>query len=157
MKTNEEFAIMLSMYYIANGGLCFSCQKCSACCRFETGVVYLTDDDLRALAAAEGLREDEFAAVYCRKVWASDGGERLSLRERETASGYDCVFWKEGCSVYNARPRQCRTYPFWDYLVASKAAWDENALQCPGANHGRHYTIEEIDALLGIRNRESGI
>ena len=41
---------------------------------------------------------------------------RVTLRER--ANG-ECVFWdrQAGCTVYPARPAQCRTWPFWESVT----------------------------------------
>ena len=49
--------------------------------------------------------------MYTRKAQG-----RVTLRER--ANG-DCVFWdrKAGCTVYPARPAQCRTWPFWESVT----------------------------------------
>ena len=61
------------------------------------------------------------------------GGEkRLSLQETTGPEGYDCVFWNGGCTVYAARPCQCRTYPFWPYMLLNSAAWENAAKDCPG-------------------------
>ena len=140
----------MTPFYAA--GLRFSCRSCSNCCRYESGFVFLTEDDLAALARVKAVAPAEFTSMYCRPVETSDGG-RLSLRERNgvDAAGRpsnDCIFWKDGCTVYEARPAQCRTFPFWPEILASEAAWDENARSCPGANRGRLYRREEIEALL---------
>ena len=65
-------------------------------------------------------------ARYTRRV---DGG--LSLREE--ADGR-CVLFESGsgCRAYEARPRQCRTWPFWARIVATPAAWEREAADCPG-------------------------
>jgi Fe-S-cluster containining protein len=143
-------------------GLDFSCQACSVCCRYEPGYVFLSEDDVAGLAAAKDVTADEFTRMYCRWVWWSDGKsgsvQRLSLRERtsltERVSGTgdtqseDCIFWREGCSVYAARPLQCRTYPFWSEIVASADAWREAANDCPGIGAGVRHSRAEIDGIL---------
>ena len=73
------------------------------------------------------------------------GGE-VSLRERGNA---DCIFWdaERGCSVYEDRPRQCRSWPFWGSVVHSAERWAEEAGECPGMNHGPLHEAREILAL----------
>ena len=36
-------------------GLCFECQRCSGCCRFDSGYVFLSHEDLEKLAAKLSL------------------------------------------------------------------------------------------------------
>ncbi|MDR2842216.1 MAG: YkgJ family cysteine cluster protein, partial [Spirochaetaceae bacterium] len=65
---------------------------------------------------------------------------KLSLKE---TSVYDCIFWKNGCTVYAARPFMCRSYPFWDSMLVSKEAWDSGS--CPGCNAGTLYDKAAIE------------
>ncbi|MDR1411499.1 MAG: YkgJ family cysteine cluster protein [Spirochaetaceae bacterium] len=126
-------------------GLRFSCARCSACCRYESGFVFLSSPDLDALSGELKMKTDEFIAVYCRWIGAPGGFFQLSLREK---SNLDCIFWKEGCTVYRARPRQCRSFPFWPSVLESRAIWENTALSCPGMGKGPLHTREEIEGCL---------
>ena len=95
--------------------------------------------EIEALAKHLGLSVDSFGERYLRKV-----GRRYSLIERP---GGDCVFFDKGCSVYPARPTQCRTFPFWRGNLKSERAWDEIADECPGIGQGKLFPVEEIEAL----------
>ena len=78
-------------------GLRFSCTRCSLCCRFDSGYVWLSRADLARLAAGLDLPENTVVERYCRIVNIG-GFKQLSLREQENM---DCVFWVDGaCSVY---------------------------------------------------------
>lgn len=130
-------------------GLKFDCRRCSACCRHDPGFVFLSRDDAEALATSQGMGYSDFVAAYCRWIPQGGGVEALSLREK---SNYDCVFWAgEGCSVYGSRPLQCRTFPFWDSVVATAEAWEATAEGCPGMGEGRTRTPEEIEEALARR------
>jgi Fe-S-cluster containining protein len=120
------------------GGLSFECTRCGACCTGEEGFVWLNEEEIDRLAQRVDLRPDEFLKVYAKRV-----GKRISLRERENG---DCVFWHKnvGCSVYEDRPRQCRTWPFWNSNIASPEDWERTKQSCPGTGMGRLYTVEEI-------------
>ena len=48
------------------------------------------------------------------------------------------------CTVYDTRPRQCRTWPFWNSNLRSREAWDEAAEACPGCNKGDLVPLEQI-------------
>jgi len=134
-------------------GLRFSCRRCSACCRHESGFVFLSEKDVSALAAYTRMEYTDFVRAYCRWVGESEE-ERLSLREKPN---YDCIFWDGNCTVYQYRPLQCRTFPFWESTVSSPKAWAAAARDCPGINQGALHTREEIDACLAGHENEMPI
>ena len=73
------------------------------------------------------MDEEDFRKAYLEKR-----GYKYSLKERVVGMSHDCIFFdreKGGCSVYEARPKQCRTFPFWDYF---KHRVDELKRECPG-------------------------
>lgn len=131
-------------------GLSFECQKCSSCCSGGPGYVWLSEADIGLLAERLNLAVDEFVATFCRFVEV-EGGKALSLRERKN---YDCVFLEDGrCSVYDARPVQCRRYPFWEDIVATEEAWKAESAYCPGVGKGSIVSPEAIaDAVLEMRS-----
>jgi uncharacterized protein len=119
-------------------GLAFSCTKCGACCTGAPGYVWVSPDEIEKLAEFRGETVEQFGARFVRKV-----GERYSLIEKP---GGDCIFWDKtaGCTVYPARPVQCRTWPFWPENVETKEDWDHVREICPGSGQGRLYTVDEI-------------
>jgi Fe-S-cluster containining protein len=124
----------------------FECQGCGACCRKrgECVYVYLTLRDRRRLAAHLGLPTRTFTARYTEK----DDGEFV-LRQ----PGEECPFLcGDFCTVYEARPDQCRTWPFWAENL-DPAVWEiEVASFCPGAGRGKLYTVEDIQSILRRRS-----
>ncbi len=119
-------------------GLSFTCTRCGACCRGTPGYVWVSPAEIEQLARFRGQTVEEFSLRFVRRV-----GNRYSLIERP---GGDCIFWdvKKGCTVYAARPVQCRTWPFWPENVETPAAWDQVTQICPGSGQGRHYSAAEI-------------
>jgi len=135
-------------------GLRFSCTRCSLCCRFDSGYVWLSRADLARLAAGLDLSEKTVIDRYCRIVNIA-GFKQLSLREQDTM---DCVFWLDGaCSVYRSRPLQCRSFPFWSHQLSDRDAWNRSADHCPGMNVGLLHTRAEIDAWLEKRRLEPAL
>jgi Fe-S-cluster containining protein len=132
-------------------GLRFSCVRCSACCRYERGYVFLSEKDIAVLAACQVMGGDEFIKAYCRWVAFGGGVEYLSLKEK---SNYDCIFWRDGCTVYAGRPLQCRTYPFWDSIMVSAEAWEMAKSECPGMGKGELHSMAKIEAFLEKRPAE---
>jgi uncharacterized protein len=141
-------------------GLHFGCERCSFCCRGESGYVFLSKDDLRALLSRLGLDFKSFFRDYCILVDMGTG-MALSLREHERedergGKGYDCVFWtSEGCSVYEDRPVQCSTYPFWSSILDSPASWKDESRFCPGIGKGELRSRSFIEERL-YKRRAAG-
>jgi Fe-S-cluster containining protein len=123
-------------------GLRFSCTRCSSCCRYESGYVFLSPGDLDVLAKAQDMGGGDFIQTWCRWVPFGGGIDYLSLKEK---ANYDCIFWKDGCMVYQNRPLQCRTFPFWDSILASAAAWENAKLECPGMGQGELFSMAHIE------------
>lgn len=131
-------------------GLAFECQRCSACCRHEPGFVFLSQADLDALCAGTGMDEDAFIAVYCRWVPWEGGVEILSLKEK---ANNDCIFWGDkGCEVYQNRPYQCSSYPFWGSILRDKKYWEDCARDCPGIGKGAIIPGDVIESLIEGRS-----
>lgn len=61
---------------------------------------------------------------------------RFALIEKKNPNGdFDCIFLKgKRCEVYQARPTQCRTYPWWPENLNSKESWKIAAQECEGIN-----------------------
>ena len=137
---------MNNQSFYANG-LRFSCTRCSSCCRHESGFVYLSENDLSRLANKFEMDYTAFVNTWCRWIPFTQGRERLSLKEK---SNFDCIFWDTpGCKVYNARPLQCSSFPFWgDHVICSPDAWEAAGRDCPGINNGVLHSREEIEGFI---------
>jgi hypothetical protein len=122
-------------------GLRFKCTQCGDCCTGAPGYVWVNQAEIEAIAADIGEGDvDAFEDQYVRKI-----GIRRSLKEFPNG---DCVFFdneKRACTVYKARPRQCRTWPFWNSNLKSPEAWQETCDVCPGSGKGKLYQIEQIE------------
>ena len=137
--------------FFANG-LYFSCKRCSVCCRYDEGFVFLTENDIDSLKTTLKINSKEFLEIYCRWIPMGDGKNNLSLKEK---SNYDCIFWQgDGCLVYQARPIQCRAFPFWQSVLNDEKSWKTAARDCPGMNSGALHSNEAIKNWLAIRNKE---
>ncbi len=137
-----------SQAFYVDTGLRFACRRCSACCRVQPGFVFLSHNDLSELLAELGVPWDEFKGRYLRSV---NIGKfiHLSLREKDN---FDCVFWESGnCRVYEKRPLQCRSFPFWSHLLVSRETWQEHGKQCPGIDEGPVHDAREIATWLNAR------
>ncbi len=122
-------------------GLKFKCTQCGDCCTGAPGYVWVNKSEIQALADVMDEADIEhFEDLYIRKI-----GIRKSLKEFPNG---DCVFFdpqKRCCTVYEARPRQCRTWPFWDSNLRNEETWEETCESCPGSGRGRVYSLDEIE------------
>ena len=130
-------------------GLAFQCTMCGNCCTGPEGYVLVSDEDVRAISTRLGMNEQAFLDSYTR-----DTHKGRSLTETRTEFGLDCVFLdrakipgKAVCGIYEDRPQQCRTWPFWTSNLKSAKTWRVAGRTCPGLNRGRVYPIEQIRIL----------
>lgn len=134
-------------------GLRFSCTQCGNCCTGAPGYVWVTRREIERIAAYLEMGEDRIREQYVYRV-----GPRLTLAEDE-ATG-DCCFLehtedgKRVCSIYPARPLQCRTWPFWNGNLASPQAWARAAQECPGINRGRPHRLVQIEIRRTAKTTE---
>ena len=99
---------------------------------------------LERLAMATEARDD-LTGEHTRRV----GGE-VSLKE--FANG-DCTFFdgeKRCCTIYPVRPRQCRTWPFWNSNLESPEDWESIKEGCPGVGKGAFVPLEEIEIRASV-------
>ena len=70
-----------------------------------------------------------FSKQYVRHVQG-----RLSLKERVINGEHFCCFFDSidcQCTIYQGRPKQCRTFPFWNQF---KKELQELFVECPGVS-----------------------
>ena len=81
-----------------------------------------------------------------------EGLSDVMLNEMIEFPNGDCVFYDrvQGCTVYPVRPRQCRTFPFWESNVETPRAWEQTCQACPGAGKGDLISAEEIAERLKV-------
>ncbi len=126
-------------------GLRFECTECGDCCTGAPGYVWVNGEEIRALAEVVGLSVEEFEATYVRQI-----GVRRSLIEYDNG---DCVMFdpdRRQCMAYGARPRQCRTWPFWDSTAGTPEDWEETCRACPGCGEGPLVPVEEIARRIKV-------
>ncbi|PID47131.1 MAG: zinc/iron-chelating domain-containing protein [Proteobacteria bacterium] len=104
---------------------CFTCK--GNCCIGESGYIWANPSEIKRMADFLNMDFEDFIARYMIKV-----GFRFSLKEKPFDGGFACIFFDEQnlrCGIYDARPSQCKTFPFWDYF---KANVEEAKKECPG-------------------------
>ncbi|TEY03524.1 YkgJ family cysteine cluster protein [Campylobacter sp. US33a] len=96
-----------------------ACEKCGGkCCIGESGNIFANKDELEAIAKFLNLNFEDFEQGFLRKV-----GLKYSFQEVRFEEGFACIFFDQNrrkCSIYELRPSQCRTFPFWEYFKKNK-------------------------------------
>lgn len=105
-----------------------ACESCEGrCCTGESGYIYVTKSEIENISKLLNLEIQEFVNTYLFKKMY-----KYSIKEKRNGKDYECIFYdssKNGCTIYEARPSQCKTFPFWDYY---KQRLDELKEECPG-------------------------
>lgn len=147
----SKFPFSLPWY---ENGLEFSCTECSKCCQVD-GDVWLAPEEI--LQISDYLNEpsiDSFRTKYVRAEIAPS--KNNSIRDKkDQMESWMCLKRKEGscifldpsgkCSIYDVRPVQCYTYPFWPSLLVDPEGWMEESVLPDDEVLGtddRHWTRE---------------
>lgn len=104
------------------------CSTCEGnCCIGESGYIWITQQECEKLASYLDISVEELGIKYLFKV-----GYKYSIKEKQISpTSYACEFFdleKKQCSIYEVRPSQCRTFPFWEYF---KNNIEEVKQECP--------------------------
>lgn len=127
-------------------GLAFECTGCGRCCGGGPGVVWVDRKEIELIAAKIEVSHEQMWGKFIRRV----PGNRVSLTEQPNG---DCVFLRRNsdgsrsCVIYDIRPQQCRTWPFWGQNLRSLSIWNFTTHNCPGINRGQRYRLEQIEAI----------
>ncbi len=132
--------VVKTIWYQA--GLRFSCTQCGNCCSGAPGYVWVTREEIRAIAEFLGQADGKLDKSQVRRV-----ALRQSLTEKPDG---DCIFLvrennKTSCAIHSVRPKQCRTWPYWESNLRTPHDWNTAAKNCPGMGHGQHHSFESIE------------
>ncbi|MBX3358339.1 MAG: YkgJ family cysteine cluster protein [Phycisphaeraceae bacterium] len=130
-------------------GLRFGCTMCGNCCSGPEGYVLLSPAEITALAGRLKISETEFRRAYMQTT--SEGPSLKEVPAPAPAKGLDCIFLdrakfpgKAVCGVYEDRPTQCRTWPFWPSVVKTRQTWERAKRTCPGIDSGRLVPVQQV-------------
>lgn len=152
----------------SNQSLPFDCTGCGKCCQTK-GEVYLNPSETKEAAAVLNMSIDEFKDKYTSRDVT---GKKIKdswtvLKQKKDSKGIEgCIFLDEEtkmCSIYEARPLQCSTYPFWPRIMESIDTWNDEVVFNDGQSTSeRNWTPEgggcegmkEIKVHVGSDNQK---
>ncbi len=105
------------------------CKECGGgCCTGESGYVWVNSKEIENIAKFLKISVEEFKQKYLIKV-----NGKFSIKEKKLSpNNYACLFFDTNtnkCSIYEVRPIQCSTFPFWEFFKNNKK---EVKKECPG-------------------------
>lgn len=156
----------------------FECQRCGSCCHhrrpeeFEdlvptdridefvekSNLIYLTEKDIHKIGRKAMCEPEKFVdTLYehdgkCVKV--KDSGKKiiLDLPVMKSKADTTCVFYEDGCTVYQVRPNACRLFPF---RVVEESNADGDVIlnisynpTCPGIGKGKSTDRSKLEKLV---------
>ncbi len=103
----------------------FKCQKSGNCCKCP-GTVYVNKEDKLNISKDLNISLTEFNQKY---IYQDNGWDCIS-----TSRFRPRCFLNESnnCSVYQSRPKSCKTYPNWESIWESEDSLNNEIAQCPG-------------------------
>jgi len=108
-------------------GMKFECTGCGKCCK-GPGNVYIARKEMDAIVSFLKIKPKEKNAFIKRIVQYKKGDFLVH------SSGGACRFLDENdrCSIYEVRPLQCRTYPFWPSYFQDAKSYRSLKKECEG-------------------------
>ena len=144
----EEQSKTLAVSVRAKEFVSYHCSCCGHCCRHIENCVMV--ESLDAYRMAKHLRNqhcgisstDDVLLRYCEPMPLTDEGYPIYVLKTVGADA-TCIFLRENqCSIYAARPRTCRLYPFsvgpgergrdFEYCLSTKCLF--HGIQFKGLN-----------------------
>lgn len=132
-------------------GLRFQCTECGKCCTGASGFVWVSIEEITAMAVQLQISSDLFKRKYIRRR-----NNRFALTEKKISeSEFACVFLQgKQCLVYQSRPVQCRTFPWWKENLNTKESWELAAQDCEGIHQQAPIVpYEQIERLVQIHSQ----
>lgn len=86
----------------------FECKQCGVCCKIKNGIVRLDENSIAQISKHLGLNEEDFINNHTEL-----SQDRRCLILKNTTDGSCEMLSDNGlCKIYEARPAQCRSFPF---------------------------------------------
>lgn len=116
----------MSRVPIYKEGLRFECTGCGECCTGAPGYVWVSMSEMAKIAKHLDMDLTQFKRKFTRMK-----NGKYSLIDKKTS--FDCIFLEDKkCKIYDVRPVQCKTFPWWSGNLRSKEDWESCAEGCEG-------------------------
>lgn len=139
MDCRSDAQVMILLFFSSSSHNIF--LGCGKCCQVE-GEVWLDTDEVADIACTLNVSAESFFEQYVDS--ARSGWVKLKNKVNDDASVSDnCIFLdsenRKSCTVYQSRPLQCRTYPYWPRLLTDESSWEDESV-VPDDQPGKHWS-----------------
>lgn len=133
----------------------WTCTACGRCCR-GPGAVYFTENDLSKIRQYLNLdnptksNQQKWNNLLKRLVQKKQNN--FFVHQTEDA----CMFLSEDnkCTIYEVRPLQCRTFPFWTSNFEDKESYKALRALSPGVRNGRGQSFSNQEVVIKTNKTE---
>jgi Fe-S-cluster containining protein len=139
----------------------FACTGCGQCC---TGggshVVEVSRAEQQRIQRHLGISRAWFRRKYLFRYDSETESLRMVApgvragRTSRRSAPRRCIFLdgENRCRIYQVRPLQCRTYPWWPELM-NRRAWRLEARRCEGIGQGGVVPLAQVRKQLARQGR----
>ncbi|KAI2498875.1 putative zinc- or iron-chelating domain [Fragilaria crotonensis] len=126
-------------WWSSMSSLPFNCTMCGKCCKTK-GSVWMSPTETIQAARFLKMSTEAFIQQYASHTLSGDDNE-VWIQIKNDPTGAACVFLEDKqCRIYEARPVQCSTYPFWPNIMESEATWDDEVRSTDEDANGPYWT-----------------
>ena len=140
-----------TMYYQEHE-IRFQCTGCGRCCHGhpEYNYIEMKNREAERIRKHLKIKKADFYANYTELL----PDKTMSLRLTDKGQ---CVLLDDNghCSVYDYRPLQCQTYPFWPELILRKKDWVAESRRCEGIDQGPAVSLAYLEKQLQLQKKYS--
>ncbi|MCV6607676.1 MAG: YkgJ family cysteine cluster protein [Campylobacterales bacterium] len=103
------------------------CEECGGkCCKGESGNIWVDEKEIESIANFLNVTEEALEKGCLKSI-----SGKFSIKDIQVKSERVCFFFdleKQNCSIYDVRPTQCRTFPFWENVKNNRKYLED---ECP--------------------------
>ncbi|MBW7857467.1 MAG: YkgJ family cysteine cluster protein [Leptonema sp. (in: Bacteria)] len=133
----------------------WTCTACGQCCR-GPGAVYFTENDLVNIRQYLNLdkpsktNQEKWNRILKKLVQKKQNN--FFVHQTDDA----CMFLGKDnkCTIYEVRPLQCRTFPFWTSNFEGKESYQALKALSPGVRNGRGQPFSNQDVVIKTNRTE---
>mmetsp|Transcript_14015 Transcript_14015/g.23336 ORF Transcript_14015/g.23336 Transcript_14015/m.23336 type:complete len:765 (-) Transcript_14015:26-2320(-) len=119
-----------------DGAVGFACTACGKCCLSRgQSRVFVNPKEIERISKQTKLSAETFTTNIKQSKSSMNGNSITNLVSlKGDPTGKQCMFLdtKNHCSIYESRPTQCRTYPYWPQNMIGQAEWLAESYDCEG-------------------------
>ena len=108
----------------------FKCLHCGACCKFQSTQINITLGDIGRISKLLNIKPSKLINEEYFEPSPFLNPANPFQADIELGLGKPCRFWKnDRCSIYEARPLNCRLFPIWMFAKLPRDEIKKQAIE----------------------------